>query len=68
MQLTITIEDSCYWQFLQFIRTLDYVKIQETPALVKTQGEQPKSQKNFFAGLQTLPIPVDNIIIDRAEF
>lgn len=66
-QLTINIEDSRYWQFLQFISTLDYVKIQENVANVKVNEEIPKPQKNFFAGLQVLPIPVDNIILDRAE-
>jgi hypothetical protein len=66
-QLTINIEDSRYWQFLQFISTLDYVKIQENLTTSKGSEELPKSPKNFFADLQTLPIPVDNVIIDRAE-
>jgi hypothetical protein len=66
-QLTISIEDSRYWQFLQFISTLDYVKIQDNVTTAKAMEELPKPQKNFFAGLQILPIPVDNVIIDRAE-
>jgi hypothetical protein len=66
-QLTINIEDSRYWQFLQFINTLDYVKIQDNATTAKVTEELPKPQKNFFAGLQILPIPVDNVIIDRAE-
>jgi hypothetical protein len=66
-QLTINIEDSRYWQFLQFISTLDYVKIQDNVASPKIVEDLAKPSKNFFADLQTLPIPVDNVIIDRAE-
>ena len=68
-QLTINIEDNRYWQFLQFIRTLDYIKVQDNLTETKITSEQPTPQptKNFFANLQTLPIAVDNLIIDRAE-
>jgi hypothetical protein len=68
-QLTINIEDNRYWQFLQFISTLDYIKVQDNFIETKAVEELPKQQpqKNFFVGLQTLPIAVDNVIIDREE-
>ena len=68
-QLTINIEDNRYWQFLQFIRTLDYIKVQDNLTESKVISDQPMPQptKNFFANLQTLPIAVDNLIVDRAE-
>jgi hypothetical protein len=45
MQITINVEDSRYWQFLQFIKTLDYVKIQENLTTTTANEEQPKPQK-----------------------
>jgi hypothetical protein len=55
-QLVLNIEENRYWQFLQFIQTLDYVKVKEQTQVNISEAHNPK-KIDYFADLVSLNAP-----------
>ncbi|GEM_PF-5996668 len=68
--VTLSIEESRYELLLQFLSTLDYVRVTTTPTVQKN-GEvkhgKPVPRHTFLAGMKTSDIPVSRTVINREE-
>ncbi len=56
-QLILNIEEKSYWQFLQFIQTLDYVKIKEQSKENNLDAIPTPIKVDYFADLVSLNVP-----------
>jgi hypothetical protein len=69
-QVTISIEESRYALLLQFLSTLDYVHVEQAPAVQKKGSTKPtKAAKHgkFLEGMKTTTAAVSHTMLNREE-
>jgi len=68
--ITLSIEENRYDLLLQFLNTLDYVRIVPQPMVVqngKKKTVKATLKKPFLHGMKTTNIPVSRTILNREE-